>query len=185
MKYIGACMSALLLAVLVAAPVSADQSDPRLDRLFEALKKVETHETAKAIEHEIWQIWTETDSAGVRLLLRQAFEYKSQGRQEMALSNLDAIVKLEPEFAEGWNQRATLRYELGNYDGSVADIQRVLSLEARHFGALAGLGLIYDALDQKEAALKAFRAALEINPHMEGIRQRAEELIEEVEGTPL
>jgi len=74
---------------------------------------------------------------------------------------------------------------MGNFDGSVADIQRTLTLEERHFGALSGLGLIYDALDQKEAAVKAFRAALGIHPNMEAIRRRAEELVEETEGIPL
>ncbi|MCK5622789.1 MAG: hypothetical protein KAJ11_10905, partial [Alphaproteobacteria bacterium] len=118
-------------------------------------------------------------------LFRQGVQYMNDGENEKALVNFNALVEIEPEFAEGWNKRATLHYVMGNFDGSVADIQRTLTLEERHFGALSGLGLIYDAMDRKEAAVKAFRAALGIHPNMESIRRRVEELIEETEGIPL
>lgn len=174
-----------LFFVAFAIPAMADQNDQRLDPLFEKLKAAPDIDAAKEIEFHIWDIWSKANTAGGGVLFRQGVQYMNHGEHEKALVNFNALVEIEPEFAEGWNKRATLHYLMGNYDGSVADIQRTLALEERHFGALSGLGLIYDALDQKEAALKAFRAALEINPKMESIRRRAEELIEETEGISL
>lgn len=164
---------------------AADQTDPRLAPLFEQLKKAPDTETGQVIEQAIWHIWSKAQTAGGGLLLRQGEQYMNEGRNDLALGNFDALVQIEPEFAEAWNKRATLHYLMGNLNDSVADIQRVLALEERHFGALAGLGLIYDAMDRKEAALKAFRAALEIHPNLENIRRRAEELAEEIEGRKL
>jgi tetratricopeptide (TPR) repeat protein len=91
-------------------------------------------------------------------------------------------VRLDPNFAEGWNKRATVYYMMGDFDASVADIQKTLTLEPRHFGALSGLGLIYDALDKPAAAVKVWQKALEINPHMQSIRHRIEEIQAEEKG---
>lgn len=174
-----------LLFVMFASPAMADQNDPRLGPLFEQLGTAPDFEAAHEVELHIWNIWSKAKTAGGGVLFRQGIQYMNDGENEKALINFNALVEIEPEFAEGWNKRATLRYAMGNYDGSVEDIQRTLTLEEHHFGALAGLGLIYDALDQKGAALKAFRAALEIHPNMETIRRRAEELADEIEGIPL
>ncbi len=181
--HVRAILALLFLALI--PPAMADQKDSRLDELFEQLKTAPNFEMAHVIELQIWHIWSKANTAGGGLLLRQGVQYMNEGDHEKALVNFNALVEIEPEFAEGWNKRATLHYLMDNYDGSVADIQRTLALEERHFGALSGLGLIYDSLDQKEAALKAFRAALEIYPNMEEIRRRAEELAEEIEGIPL
>jgi tetratricopeptide (TPR) repeat protein len=181
------CLSALsaLLCLVFSEAGIADQNDPRLDPLFASLKTVKSTDAAQEIELVIWHIWSQANTAGGNVLFRQGVEFMNEGKYDKALVNLNALVEIEPEFAEGWNKRATLYYKMGNLDASVADIQHTLTLEKRHFGALSGLGLIYDDLDQKEAALRAFRAALEINPNMESIRRRADELAEEVEGVPL
>lgn len=181
-KHLGAVLA--LLFVSVASPVMAGQDDPRLDELFEKLNAAPDFQSGHVIERQIWGIWSDTGTAGGAVLLRQGVNFMNAGDHEKALVNFNALVEIEPDLAEGWNKRATLHYLMGNYNSSVADIKRTLALEKRHFGALSGLGLIYDALDQKEAALKAFRAALEIHPNM-GIRGRAEELAEDVEGTAL
>lgn len=175
----------MLFFAAFASPAMADQNDPQLIPLFEKLKTAPDYEAAREIEFYIWHIWSKANTAGGGLLFRQGVQYMNDGEHEKALVNFNALVEIEPEFAEGWNKRATLYYLMGNYDRSVADIQRTLALEEHHFGALSGLGMIYDALDQKEAALKAFQAALEIHPNMETIRRRAEELVEETEGTAL
>lgn len=177
----------LLMALVMAfaSPGAADQNDPRLGPLFEKLKNAPDFEAGHEIELYIWHIWSKTQTAGGGVLYRQGEQYMNEGRHEEALESFNALVVIEPEFAEGWNKRATLHYLMGNLDASVADIKHTLALEQRHFGALSGLGLIYDALGQKEAALKAFRAALEIHPNMQTIRRRAEELVEETEGIPL
>jgi tetratricopeptide (TPR) repeat protein len=179
------CAFAVLICTAAFDAAVADQNDPRLDPLFKTLQSVKSPEGAHEIEAAIWHIWSQAGTAGGGVLFRQGLEYMNNGEHEKALTNFNALVEIEPDFAEGWNKRATLYYMMGNLDASVADIQKTLSLEERHFGALSGLGLIYSDLGQKEAALKAFRAALDINPHMEEIRRRADELAEEVEGLPL
>ena len=78
--------------------------------------------------------------------------------------------------AEGWNKRATLYYLMGRHEESLADIDRVIKLEPRHFGALSGAGLVNMALERPEAALKAFKRALDANPHMPSAEARVKAL---------
>jgi tetratricopeptide (TPR) repeat protein len=181
------CAVLIVVATIAgfSAPAAADQNDPRLDELFAALKSAGGAREVHEIEQMIWFIWSRSSSAGANLMLRQGTQYMNEGKHEAAAANFDAVVVLAPEFAEGWNKRATVRYLMGDYQGSIEDIKRTLALEERHFGALSGLGLIYDSLDEKKAAIEAFRAALEINPHMESIGGRLKELVEEVEGLEL
>jgi tetratricopeptide (TPR) repeat protein len=181
------CAIAIVAASVAGffAPAIADQNDPRLGDLFAGLKATGNVREAHEIEQMIWFIWSRSPSAGANLMLRQGTQYMNEGKHEAAQANFDAVVELAPEFAEGWNKRATVRYLMGDYQGSIEDIKRTLALEERHFGALSGLGLIYDSLEEKKAAIEAFRAALEINPHMESISDRLQELVEEVEGVEL
>jgi tetratricopeptide (TPR) repeat protein len=101
-----------------------------------------------------------------------------------ALEYFDRLVEHAPGFAEGWNKRATVYYLMENYEASVLDIERTLELEPRHFGALSGLGMIYDAIGEPAAALRSFEAAVAINPHLDGARQRIEALRRELAGSP-
>jgi tetratricopeptide (TPR) repeat protein len=103
----------------------------------------------------------------------------------VARSHLDRVTELEPDFAEGWNKRATILFMQGDYAASIEDIRRVLQLEPRHFGALSGLGLILERLGLKEQALEAFRRALEVHPQMLAIQLRVAELARELEGQEL
>ncbi len=177
------CIAAL--AGIIAMPAAADQSDSRLDALFRLLRAAPDAAISHPIEARVWQIWTESKMVGTRIVLREGLAAMQENDYEKALARFDAVVELEPEFAEGWNKRATVLFLMGDYAGSVKDIERTLSLESRHFGALSGLGMIYDSLDQKEPALKAFRAALEIHPNLEGIKSRVRELAKNVEGREL
>lgn len=95
---------------------------------------------------------------------------------ENALAALDQLVAALPEYAEGWNTRATLLYLMGDYVASAVDVKRTLALEPRHFGAWSGLGLIYLNLGDERAALAAFSKALEWNPHLSGSRHNVESL---------
>ncbi len=183
-RFFGVLIAAAMGAALYA-PAAADQTDPRLDDLFAGLKATGSAREAHEIEQMIWFIWSRSSSAGANLMLRQGTQYMNEGRHEAAEANFDAVVELAPDFAEGWNKRATVRYLRGDYQGSIDDIKRTLALEQRHFGALSGLGLIYDAMNEKKAAIEAFRAALAINPHMENIDDRLKELVKEVEGVEL
>ena len=102
-----------------------------------------------------------------------------------ALRTFDRMVEQAPDFAEGWNKRATVHYLMGNWRASVRDIQHTLALEPRHFGALFGLGLIYEALDQPEAALRSFEATLRPEPPFRRAPARSiEQLRQALRGAP-
>ena len=90
-----------------------------------------------------------------------------QENYPLALDVLDQVVLVKPDFAEGWNKRATVYYLLDDYAASLTDIRRTLALEPRHFGALAGLGMILEHTGHEERAIEVFRRALEINPQMD------------------
>lgn len=173
---------ALSLAIWAPAPAVADQTDPRLDDLFERLQATERPGEAEALEQRIWRIWIEAEDPTQSRLMALGIRAMTLRQLPEALERFDRLVHMAPEFAEAWNKRATVHYLMGNYGASVRDIQRTLALEPRHFGALSGLGLIYDAIDEPDAALRSFEAALELNPHMDGPRQRVEELRRSLRG---
>ena len=105
-----------------------------------------------------------------------------QGIVRSAVDDFSTAVAWAPDFAEAWHKRATVHFLMGDYPASIADLHRTLDLEPRHFGALAGLGLIYLKLDEERAALKALEKALEINPHLPGTREKVQELHERLDG---
>ena len=120
----------------------------------------------------------------INRLMQQGVVAMSEQDYAAALQTFTRMVEQAPEFAEGWNKRATVYYLMGNWRASVRDIQRTLALEPRHFGALFGLGLIYEELDQPEAALRSFEATLVLNPHSESTRQMIEQLRQQLRGSP-
>ncbi|MEM7024398.1 MAG: tetratricopeptide repeat protein [Pseudomonadota bacterium] len=176
------CSAVLVLGM--TSSVLADQSDRRLEGLFERLQATENESEARTTQALIWRIWIESDDLLVDRLMRYGVRAMSAGQHSLALDYFDRIIGYEPTYAEGWNKRATVHFLMGNYDASVRDIERVLALEPRHFGALSGLGMIYDALEQPAAALRSFEAALAINPHMPGPRQRVDVLKRQLRGRP-
>jgi tetratricopeptide (TPR) repeat protein len=185
-------MYRIVLAALLGAAVGfsatsvrADQDDPRLAELFAKLQRAPSPSEASAAEVSIWQIWTETADDETEKLMQHGIAALGADDEEEALDAFNAVVQRDEHFAEGWNKRATVEFVMGDYDASVADIERTLALEPRHFGALSGLGQIYLALDRKRAALKAFRAALAINPHLDGVREKIEELKKTMDGDPI
>ena len=115
---------------------------------------------------EIWKLWLQSGRPEMDALMEQAVVLMGNGLPALAMPVLDDIVARAPDWAEGWNKRATVLYLLGEHDRSLADIERVLALEPRHFGALAGIGLIRIAKGENRAALAAFRRALAINPFL-------------------
>jgi tetratricopeptide (TPR) repeat protein len=160
----------------------ASAREAALHRLFESLREAASPELARGIEQVIWSIWLEAGGAEVDRLMALSVQAMNAQDYPAARSYLDKIVVLEPDFAEGWNKRATVHFLEGDYDRSLSDIRRVLLLEPRHFGALSGLGLILEQTGRKAEALEAFRRALDIHPQMPGIQMRAEALAREIEG---
>jgi tetratricopeptide (TPR) repeat protein len=153
-----------------------------LDFLFGALKAAPDETSAKHVEARIWAIWMQTPSDTAALLMMRAKAAMDAQQTEVALKLLDAIIKLRPDWTEAWNRRATLYYLQNDYARSLADIQQVLVREPRHFGALAGLGMIMQDLGDEKHALEAFRKALAINPHLEKVPDLVKSLSEKVEG---
>jgi tetratricopeptide (TPR) repeat protein len=101
---------------------------------------------------------------------------------DLAVQLLDAVVELKPDYVEAWNRRATIFYMKKQYGQALLDIRQVLVREPRHFGALAGLGTILQDLGEEKPALEAFRRALAVDPHLEGIAEKVKTLTEKVEG---
>jgi tetratricopeptide (TPR) repeat protein len=153
-----------------------------LDFLFGALKAAPDDASAKHVEARIWAIWMQTPSDTVALLMVRAKAAVDAQQVDVALKLLDSIIKLRPDYTEAWNRRATLYYLQNDYMRSLADIQQVLAREPRHFGALAGLGMIMQDLGDDKRALEAFRKALAINPHLEKVPELIKSLSEKVEG---
>lgn len=164
------------------APASeAAQKDELLDRLFGSLRSASNQAEADAIEKSIWQVWMRSDSPTSTLLLQQALKAMAVKRYDKALDILDAVIDSTPNFSEAINKRATIYYLVGRLDQSLADIDRVLDREPRHFGALAGLGMIRRDRGDQRGALEAFRQALAINPFMPKIRETADDLEKQLE----
>ena len=167
---------ALLLALGAAAPAPADQNDPALDGLFRDLKAAQGPQRVGEIEARIWQLWFSTGSEEMDRMLRAGDIALSTGRYNRSYALLNGVIERRPDLSEGWNRRATLRYLVGDYEGSIADIGETLAREPRHFGALSGLGLCHLALGNEEEALTAFERALIHNPHMRGVKRRVDRL---------
>jgi tetratricopeptide (TPR) repeat protein len=153
-----------------------------LDFLFGALKAAPDEASAKHVEARIWSLWLQTPSDTTALLMMRSKAAMDAQQYDVALKLLDAVVKLKPDYVEGWNRRATLYYMRNDYMHSLEDIEQVLIREPRHFGALAGLGMIMQDIGDDKRALDAFRKALAINPHLDKVPQLVKTLTEKVEG---
>ena len=165
-----------MVALFCGRVAMAGQDDPRLNDLFAELKSSETISEAAGIEVQIWRLWSLSNDAAVDRMLAGGTAAMNHGGYDAALNSFNNVIELRPDFAEGWNKRATLYYLMGDYDRSIADVERTLALEPRHFGALAGLGLINMVLARHAEALAAFEAALAVHPHMPHARRMVKRL---------
>ncbi|MGP3695966.1 tetratricopeptide repeat protein [Rhodobacter sp. NSM] len=155
-----------------------------LDELFTRLKEADAG-SARRIERQIFTEWSKSGSPAADLLLERGRKAMSDGKNEVAIEHLTALVDHAPDFAEGWNARATAYFRAGMFGPSMSDIAHVLTLNPRHFGALAGLGTMLEQMERPEQALKAYRAALAIHPHLEGVVQAVDRLEAEAAGQEL
>jgi tetratricopeptide (TPR) repeat protein len=138
----------------------------RLDELFGRLKSASDQTEADAAVAGIWELWQRTGTPELDERMERVAALIGQGLVPLALPMLDDLVAREPGWAEAWNKRATALYLAGEHDRALADIDRVLALEPRHFGALAGMGLVHIARRQYREALAAYRRALDVNPFL-------------------
>jgi tetratricopeptide (TPR) repeat protein len=153
-----------------------------IDTLFGALKIAPDEASAKAIEDRIWAIWMSSGSDTCNLLMSRVKDATDDKDYDLAIKLLDAIVTIKPDYVEAWNRRATLRYIKHEYGPALADLREVLAREPRHFGALAGLGLILQDIGDDKHALEAYQAALAIDPHLRDLNDTVKTLREKVEG---
>ncbi len=180
--------TALCGAVLAqSAPVAPSEeaaSDARLASLLSELQSPVLPDWER-VEAEILNLWSRSGSPAMDLLLRRGRQAMARGDYSAALTHLTALTDHAPEFAEGWNARATLFYEMGDYGPSLDDIARTLALNPNHFGALTGLGMIMEQVEAYSHALDAFRAARAIHPHRPDLEQAVERLERQLEGISL
>ena len=154
-----------------------------LDGLFVQLKRTRDTKQAGRISKRIRGEWQTSDSKSVDLLTGWARAAVDKRQFGQAMDLLDQVVVLRPEYAEGYNQRATLHFMMKNYGKSVADIERTLALEPRHYGALSGLAAILEILNQKKNALSTWYRALEVYPAMTSAQNAVARLEEELAGS--
>jgi len=143
--------------------------------LVDALR--DSDETVAGLaEHSLWQVWSRSGDPEVDNLFRLGIEQMNQGDAESALKTFSLIIQKKPDFAEGWNKRATLYYLIGEYEKSLADCEEVIGRNPVHFGALSGFGMIYLQLGKPEQALDYFQRALAVNPNLHQVEAVVDKL---------
>ncbi len=184
-------MRRILIAIIFATSVPAFADQPaaeptpavktevakpaeQLDQLFGKLHQASAD--SKSIEQDIWDLWARNSSPTAEVLLAQGTAAMNAHELDAAEQTLIQLVESYPDFAEGWNRRATLYFMENRYDASLIDIEHVLALEPRHFGALAGKGMILRLQGKTIEALKTLHEALEMNPHMDSVAQAIKDI---------
>ena len=172
-------LTCLLISCLMFWPPStrANQNDPELDRLFSALLGTDDLAQGSRITEEIWQRWRQVDDLAIKNLLASGISAMSAHDLEMALDSFDQVIEKAPEFAEGWNKRATVYYLMGKYNHSIQDIRQTLLLEPRHFGAMTGFAWILLHERDFEMAERVLRRALSVNPFLVDVRRHLQTLM--------
>lgn len=127
-----------------------------------------------AAEEALWQIWCRSGDPEADRLLSEGTLSMNARAFGQALAQFEAVIARAPDFAEGYNKRATTYYLMGEHEEAIADCERTLALNPVHFGALSGQGLCYLALRRLEQALDYFRRALAVHPNLVGVRDHAE-----------
>ena len=185
MQFLKSAVTALAILGGAAGGVAAQQGDPDgMDDLFTALRDAGP-DAADEIAQKIWEQWSRSGSPAMDLLLERGREAMEQGDPVTAIGHFTALIDHAPEFAEGYNARATAYFQNGQYGPALDDIRTTLSLNPRHFGALAGLGTIMEELGHDDLALRAWKEVEELNPSQENLTATIERLERRVGGTTL
>lgn len=174
-----------ILTLVLLLPALPAQAQSAVDGLFEKLQETQNPIEAKQLERQIWAAWSKAESDTLDALMGGGIAVMEKGDYSRAQEIFSTMIELKPDFAEAYNKRATVRFLAGDYAGSVADIERTLKLEPRHFGALSGLGTIMERLDNLPEALKAYRRALAANPHLNDGADKLKELRRKIDAREL
>jgi len=182
----------LLSLVVPASAQNASQGRPvemagkgqaqRIDALFADLKRESNERAAQRIAERITTEWRRSGSASIDLMMQWAGKAAEEKKFDVALDFLDQVTTLKPDYAEGWNRRATVHFAMENYAKSMSDIERTLRLEPRHFGALNGMAEILKEHGYKRQALGAFERILAVYPMMRSAQREFSELSDELAG---
>ncbi|MGX9181047.1 tetratricopeptide repeat protein [Mesorhizobium sp. BHbdii] len=191
MRILFAFFAALFLFGSASLPAQADDAvappvattrEARLDQLFVDLKRERNEKAAERIAARISHEWSQSGSASIDLMMQWSQKAAEEKKFDVALDFLDQVVTLQPAYAEGWNRRATVHFMMNNFGKSMADIDRTLQLEPRHFGALSGLAQIMAVTGHKQSALEAWQRVLIIYPMMRSAQDQVGTLSEELAG---
>jgi tetratricopeptide (TPR) repeat protein len=144
-------------------------ADVLLDALYD-----EDEAVRSLAEAAVWRVWSRSGDARADALLASGIRHMEDGRMGAAVDDFTRAIEILPEFAEGWNKRATAYYLMGDLDQSLHDCDEVIKRNPNHFGVLSGYGLIYVQRGELERALEYFERALAINPNMQGVQQSIE-----------
>ena len=175
----------VFLVLLFCANTIADSKDRdvKLNQLFEQLKKSKNTSIALEIEIKIWNIWsTHPTHDNLTQSLEEGSGLMSRGELEAAYRIFSTIIESAPDWAEGWNKRATVLYLMGRYQDSLKDIDEVLKRESRHFGALSGQGLVQTKFKNYEKAIQSYQTVQKIYPSLRAAKvmiPQLEKLIKE------
>jgi len=146
-----------------------------MPQLSQALRDVDPLVRAFA-ENTMWRVWSRSGDDAVDQLFAVGVEQMGARLGEAAVETFTEVIRRRPEFAEGWNKRATVYYLVGEYEKSLADCDEVMKRNPYHFGALSGYGMIYLKLDRPAKALDYLQQALRVNPNLESVQQTVEML---------
>lgn len=180
--YLKCVVTAFIASLVILTPAQAE--DVELDALFEGLRGQDATAAAQ-IEARIYDIWSQSGSSSMDLLLERGRKALTEGDTKLAVEHFTALIDHAPEFAEGYNARATSFFQSGQFGLALADIRQTLALNPRHFGALSGLALIMEEVGRPEDALEAWREVEAIHPHREGLSDAVRRLETQVEGAAL
>ena len=158
--------SILLSLIFISNTKAADQ-EVQLNMLFNQLKQSKNEFVAQEVEQKIWKVWsTHPKNKKLTLMLAEGSSLVNDRQFKKAILIFSKVIDLDPSWAEAWNKRATVMYMIGEFKKSQQDINKVLELENRHFGALAGQGLVNIELKNYEKAIKSYENAQKIYPLM-------------------
>ena len=160
----------------LAGPAEELSRAEQLDALFETLKTAKDKEAANAAENSIAALWLDSGSDTVDLLMEWTLAAMKEKNFPLALDYLDRILTLKPDYVEGWNTRATVYFMTEDLGRALADIERVLAIEPRHFSALAGLGTILREIGEDKRALEVYRRAIAVDPHLPNVQKAIDDL---------
>ena len=159
----------IFIYCIFSFPVKSDQFDSRLLNLFDELYLSKDNQEINSVTRKIWDIWHETNDIEIEADFYRGMESMRTNDLIMSVAFFTRVIKKKPDFAEGWNKRATAYFMLGEFDKSMLDINQTLKLEPRHFGALDGMALIFMHLKHYNKVVKIYDKMLSIFPNNQSI----------------